>query len=315
MARPGCVGLPPCQGAMSGHDASGLAHVEIYPIWTVLYCRPGPAPRHRRGLALASSAGPRSSPGFTSGRNAPSWPLPGLGFGPLQTPYPPPPPWQKLAGGLSQGRLRNPQWLPPAMANLGVAMELGADLTRHWWNPTHAPATRGHCRTWMRVLGRLAFYPQLAAFLPHPAATARQTFDFALGALLPPFPPCWGPRANRQSHMADQRLSPTGPCRRLPGGPLGPALGRLRHLDPGPHSRVCVHATLGRGRLPFPPMEARRPYAVEHCHWVPPNYCPERRTLGRTRRPLWPHTRSLLLSTTPPPPPFLQQSSNFLHAA
>ena len=76
--------------------------------------------------------------------------------------------------------LRNPQWLPPAMANLGVAMELGADLTRHWWNPTMPPQQEGtqdvDAGAWPTCL-----YPHLAGLLPHPAATAKQTYDFAMG--------------------------------------------------------------------------------------------------------------------------------------
>ena len=128
-------------------------------------------------MALASFAGPSSSPGFTFGLNAPKLrSCCQSRLRTIQTPYP----HGKSLQAVCRRVLRNPQWLPPAMANLGVAMELGADLTRHWWNPDMPPQQEGtqdvDAGAWPACL-----YPHLAALLPHPAATARQTYDFALG--------------------------------------------------------------------------------------------------------------------------------------
>ena len=99
---------------------------------------------------------------------------PGLG------PFRPHTPHGKSLPAVCRRALLSPQWLPLGMANLGVAMELGADLTRHWWNPDTPPRQEGvqdvDVEAWPACLR-----PQLAELRPHPAATARQIYDFALG--------------------------------------------------------------------------------------------------------------------------------------
>ena len=101
------------------------------------------------------------------------------GFGPSR----PRTPAGKDLRSLCGKALAHPEWLPPAMAHHGVAMELGPDLTRHWWATTAAPCDQefggveaGACPPEM--------HPELAALIPFSGATARQAVEAALGPAL-----------------------------------------------------------------------------------------------------------------------------------
>ena len=110
------------------------------------------------------------------------------GFGPSR----PRTPAGKDLRSLCGKALAHPEWLPPAMAHHGVAMELGADLTRHRWATTAAPCDREfggvEAGAWPPEM-----HPELAALIPFSGATARQAVEAALGPTLK-FPDLSRPR-------------------------------------------------------------------------------------------------------------------------
>eukprot|EP00974_Lingulodinium_polyedra_P125376 11194268-Lingulodinium_polyedra.AAC.1 len=67
------------------------------------------------------------------------------------------------------------------MANFGMALEMAADLTQHWWaragTPTDQELQVGEAGAWPEQL-----HPDLAPLVPFAGATARQAFEMRLGA-------------------------------------------------------------------------------------------------------------------------------------
>ncbi len=76
--------------------------------------------------------------------------------------------------------LAHPEKLPPAMACHGIAMELGADLTQHWWASAGTASDLDlscvEVGAWPSEM-----HPEMAAVIPFEGATARQAVEFALG--------------------------------------------------------------------------------------------------------------------------------------
>ena len=86
--------------------------------------------------------------------------------------------------GPSAGAAAHPEWLPLAMANHGVALELGADLQSHWRALAGTSCDREllgvEARAWLSSL-----HSELQPLIPFPGATVRQTLETAWG----PTPP------------------------------------------------------------------------------------------------------------------------------
>ena len=136
--------------------------------------------------------------------------------------------------------LRDPEWLPPAIRNLGICMELGADLTRHWWD-TGVPTGDGHAQVVEAGAWPADLHPRIADLLPFEGASARQTCEFVMGPAeaLPPFrvPRVEGQADWEASAFVDGAMSQTAkwaPWSRMAAFcGLGPGK-RARHLPSVP---------------------------------------------------------------------------------
>ena len=66
------------------------------------------------------------------------------------------------------------------MAQHGIALEMGADLTRHWWAHTGSTVDQQlncvEAGAWPAEM-----HPELASVIPFPGATVRQAVEVALG--------------------------------------------------------------------------------------------------------------------------------------
>ena len=69
--------------------------------------------------------------------------------------------------------------MPPIVANCGVSVELGANLTHHWW--TEAADGPGRWSSDAAGAWPAEAYPALACFSREPGITARQAVEGTLG--------------------------------------------------------------------------------------------------------------------------------------
>ena len=88
------------------------------------------------------------------------------GFGPLRPRTPAGRDLRALCGKV----LAHPERLPPAMAQCGIAVEMAADLTSHWWAHTGGAGDQEfncvEAGAWPAEM-----HPELASVIPFPGAT------------------------------------------------------------------------------------------------------------------------------------------------
>ena len=98
------------------------------------------------------------------------------GFGPFR----PRTPAGRDLRALCGKAVAHPERLPPAMAQHGIALEMGADITLHWWAHTGSTVDQQlncvEAGAWPAEM-----HPELASVIPLPGATVRQAVEVALG--------------------------------------------------------------------------------------------------------------------------------------
>ena len=98
------------------------------------------------------------------------------GFGPYRPRTPAGRDLRTLCGKV----LADPERLPPAMAQYGIALEMGADLTMHWWahtgNTVDQELNCVEAGAWPAEM-----HPELASIVPFLGGSVRQTVEAALG--------------------------------------------------------------------------------------------------------------------------------------